>query len=101
MEGRTVDHGGIGWAVNHLRHGHRMRRRAWPEGAFVVLITPDKSSPVTQRYFGLRDGDGNQIVWTATPADLLAADWLLIEPAEAGIVSEPLEVPVEIVSTTS
>lgn len=84
MEARTVDYGSIGWTVNHLRHGHRMRRRAWREGAFVVLVTPDKSSPVTQRYFALRDPDGNQTVWSPDHADLLAADWLMNDPPAYG-----------------
>jgi hypothetical protein len=74
MESRTVDYGGIGWAVNHLRHGHAMRRASWPAGRQLVLDTGQTPPCVC-----LQESAGAGLQpWLSSNPDLLAADWELV-----------------------
>jgi len=100
MEARTIDFGGIGWAVNHLRHGHRMRRSSWPPAIWVAFV-PEGSTAVPQKF-----GDGLPTAavlmigsamslspWTAAHADLLAGDWEMAEPVQPGHTSATAGLP--------
>jgi len=80
MEARTQDYGAIGWCVNHLRLGHKMRRAAWPADTYLALdITAGK--PGIIRLFAA-DQPGQ--LWHNSNADVLAADWALLDPTLPG-----------------
>jgi len=76
MEAPTRDYGSIGWAVQHMRHGWRMRRASWPAS---MSIGYDTAGGVLSAY----TNDGPTI-WTAGQADLLANDWLVIGAPQPG-----------------
>ena len=85
MEGqKTMDYGAIGWAVNHLRHGHRMRRTGWNAKTLWVSYVPAGSFSVPQKFgdglnttacLVMKTAQDELIPWLASQADLLAGDW--------------------------
>jgi hypothetical protein len=93
MEGtKTIDYGGIGWAVNHMRHGHKMRRRMWQNIEWVAYV-PQGATQIPQKFANAHPSgdflvakakDGGLVPWTATQADLLAGDWEMQEPTQPG-----------------
>lgn len=79
MEARTLNYGDIGWAINHARLGHKMRRKNWPAGTCIeldansqqIILTPaDQQQPI--------------MLYVAPPADLTAGDWEMLEPTLPG-----------------
>ena len=85
MEARTVTYGDIGWAVNHVRHGHKMRRTPWAAGTYVALDTSE-GKPGIIRLFTATQPDQ---MWHNTNADVLADDWVMAEPTLPGSYSAP------------
>lgn len=67
----------FGIALDSLRDGRRVARRAWPRrGMWVELQRPDGSSKMTQPYIYLHTVDGDLVPWFASQTDLLAQDWM-------------------------
>jgi len=72
MEARTVDYGGIGWAMNAIRSGHPVRRRDWPDGMRLCYV---EAQAPAQAYVALILPDGSSTPWACTNNDVLATDY--------------------------
>lgn len=83
MEAKTQDYGSIGWAINHLRHGHQMRRNIWPVGVYVAL---DAGTSLI-KLFGPAIPEGT--LFESGNADLLTTDWAMLNPVPPGVTSAP------------
>lgn len=106
MEARTIDYGGIGWAVSHMRHGHRLRRLSWTnkslwvgyitedvlyvsdEGKASILMNRDRALPLRPMLV-MHQSDGTVGPYSANQADLLAGDWELVDAPQPGHTSAP------------
>ena len=93
MEARTIDFGGIGWAVNHMRHGHRLRRASWINKSLWVGYREEGNldfagqSVVTRPMLLMRQGDGTIGPYSPGQADLLAGDWEVVDAPQPGYTS--------------
>ena len=93
MEARTIDFGGIGWAVNHMRHGHRLRRASWINKSLWVGYREEGNldfagqSVVTRPMLLMRQGDGTVGPYSPGQADLLAGDWEVVDAPQPGHTS--------------
>jgi uncharacterized protein DUF2829 len=73
--------GGIGWALEAMRGGERVRRKGWNgKGMWLALQLPDEKSKITLPYVYMFTATGDLVPWLCSQTDLLADDW---EPAEA------------------
>lgn len=74
---------GIGWAVEQLQGGKRIRRSGWNgKRMFIELQVPDANSKMTAPYVYMEYADnpapgGYRIPWLCSQGDLLATDWEL------------------------
>jgi hypothetical protein len=85
----------IGWTAKELKHGTRVRRRAWDKSQFLclvpgVMLVPDSTSAV-RRYLppavDLKCGShvilckaaGVWEPWSPMQPDILASDWEVYE----------------------
>lgn len=94
MEGnRTMDYGAIGWAVNHMRHGHRLRRRGWNGKDMWVAYVPGGSAQIPHKYgdgiptkpfLVMKTADGQLVPWLCSQTDILAGDWELVNATQPG-----------------
>lgn len=72
---------GIGWAVQELYAGMKVRRRGWNgRGMFLILATQSDALTGDGRYLVgahvlIQPVSGVCIPWLCSQADLLAADW--------------------------
>lgn len=80
MEARVLNYGDIGWAVNHLRVDHEVRRKDWPT-TFLRM----RDSHI---WLCVSDDDPG-IPYQATMTDLLAGDWALRNPTLPGEYHAP------------
>ena len=77
-----VPSGTIGWAVEALGQGRKIRRAGWNgKGMYVALQKPDEHSKMTEPYVYMRTAQGGLIPWLCSQADLLATDWELVVDA--------------------
>ena len=77
-----VPSGTIGWAVEALNQGRKIRRAGWNgKGMHLALQTPDEHSKMTEPYVYMRTAQGGLIPWLCSQADLLATDWELVVDA--------------------
>ena len=66
----------IGWAVEQLQDGDRVRRAGWnTKGMWVALQTPDENSKMTLPYVYMMTAQGQLVPWLCSQSDLLATDW--------------------------
>ena len=66
----------IGWAVEQLQDGDRVRRAGWNgKGMWVALQTPDENSKMTLPYVYMMTAQGQLVPWLCSQSDLLATDW--------------------------
>jgi hypothetical protein len=66
----------IGWAVNELHNGRRVRREGWNgKGMWLELQEPDEHSKMTLPYVYMSTAQGQLVPWTCSQSDLLADDW--------------------------
>lgn len=79
----------FGWALEAMRHGHKVRRRGWNgKGIHIELQRPDANSKMTSPYIfidttGLQteneDAPKSRVPWLASQTDMLAEDWELAD----------------------
>jgi Protein of unknown function (DUF2829) len=66
----------IGWAVNELRNGYKVRRAGWNgKGMWLELQEPDENSKMTLPYVFMSTAQGDFVPWLCSQTDLLASDW--------------------------
>jgi hypothetical protein len=66
----------IGWAVKHMRAGHRVARHGWNgKNMWLELQVPDKHSKMTLPYVFMKTAQGDYVPWLCSQTDLLATDW--------------------------
>ena len=66
----------IGWAINHLHDGRRVRREGWNgKGMWLELQEPDEHSKMTLPYVYMSTAQGDLVPWLCSQTDLLADDW--------------------------
>jgi len=69
---------GIGWAVETLRSGQRVRRSGWNgKNMHLELQVPDANSKMTLPYVYMFTAQGDLVPWLCSQTDLLATDWEL------------------------
>jgi hypothetical protein len=67
---------GIGWAVEQMQDGQKVRRAGWNgKGMFVQLQWPDANSKMTLPYVYMSTAQGDLVPWLCSQTDLLAIDW--------------------------
>lgn len=73
---------GIGWAVDSLNFGMRVRRRGWNgKGMFLEMQFPgEDSGRATLPGVLMSTADHEIVNWTCSMTDLLAEDWELVVP---------------------
>ena len=69
----------IGWAIDRLRGGHQVRRKAWPGGMALRYVpapldSPEGHSQILPGIF-LCTATGDMVRWEFSQGDVLAADW--------------------------
>lgn len=72
---------GIGWAVNQLLAGAKVRRSGWNgKNMWIQLQKPDENSKMTESYVYIEypTDRGYRIPWLCSQGDLLATDWELV-----------------------
>jgi hypothetical protein len=70
--------GSIGWAVEWLQQGKRLRRSGWNgKGRWLALQVPDANSKMGLPYVYASTVTGQLVPWTCSQSDLLATDWEL------------------------
>ena len=66
----------IGWAVNQLQNGDRVRRSGWNgKGMWLELQRRDDQSKMTLPYVYMSTAQGDLVPWVCSQTDLLATDW--------------------------
>ena len=66
----------IGWAVDQLRDGDRIRRAGWNgKNMYLELQEPDSHSKMTLPYVYMFTADQKLVPWLCSQTDLLATDW--------------------------
>jgi hypothetical protein len=66
----------FGYALRHLRDGHRVSRLGWNgKGMYLELQVPDAGSKMTLPYIFMKTAQGDLVPWLASQTDLLSADW--------------------------
>lgn len=82
---------GIGWAVEQMRRGARVRRRGWNSKGMFIFLVPGSRFEVNrepllsafaigtmldyQPHVDMRTADGTIVPWLCSQSDLLALDW--------------------------
>jgi hypothetical protein len=98
MEARTIDFGGIGWAVNHMRHGHRLRRAGWSasnlwvgyvDNVDLAYPTPSGELLPIRPMLVMKTAQDELVAWLASQSDLLAGDWEVVDAPQPGHTSTP------------
>lgn len=79
----------IGYAVQAMREGARVRRSGWNgRGMWLAICEPDGEGKVpeklseremTQPYVYMKTAQGDFIPWLCSQADLLADDWEIVD----------------------
>ena len=71
-----LNRGGIGWALEVMRMGYKVRRSGWNgKGMWLALQLPDDKSKMTAPYVYMSTADGKLVPWLCSQTDLLARDW--------------------------
>jgi hypothetical protein len=70
----------IGWAIDALRGGAKVRRAGWNgKNMWLMLQVPDAQSRMTLPYVYMRTAHGDLVPWLCSQTDLLSSDWELAE----------------------
>lgn len=71
----------FGDARTLLLQGRSVARSGWNgKGMYITLQVPDQHSKMTARYLYMTTVDGGRVPWVASQTDLLAEDWVEIQP---------------------
>lgn len=62
-----------------LQDGKSVQRTGWNGNHKLTLQVPDQHSKMTSPYIYITTQAGEVIPWVASQADLLAADWILLD----------------------
>lgn len=62
-----------------LRRGHRWTRAGWKNVSYIAAQYPDEHSANTRPYIFAVDQEGQRVPWLASPVDLFADDWKLVQ----------------------
>ena len=69
-----------GEAIRAMSNGDKVRRAGWNgKGMWLKIQYPDSNSKMTEPYVYMSTAQGGLIPWLCSQADLLAADWELVE----------------------
>jgi hypothetical protein len=81
VDQKRKGHGGcIGFAVAWMLSGKKVAREGWNgKGMWVALQRPDEGSMNRQPYVYIVPVGGERVPWVCSQADLLAADWFIVE----------------------
>lgn len=93
-----MDYRDIGWAVQAMRAGNRMRRSGWNgKGVFIFLVLGStfqvNRAPLLGMYpagttinyhahVDMKTATGEIVPWVCSQSDLLATDWEVVELGE-------------------
>lgn len=66
----------FGIALDALRGGRRVSRRAWGKDEWIALQAPEPGIKINHPYIYVREPGGDKSPWSATQGDLLAGDWV-------------------------
>lgn len=78
-----MDQRDIGWAMNQLKAGRKVRRENWNgKGMWLALQVPDCNSKMTLPYIYIEYPkghsaypNGSRVPWLASQTDILSSDW--------------------------
>lgn len=72
---------GIGWAVEKMQDGARVRREGWNgKGMWLSLVRPaTETLPFRLPYVEMFTAQGQLVPWLCSQTDLLADDWELAD----------------------
>jgi len=71
----------FGHALEALKEGLRVCRTGWNgKGMWLELQKPDAHSKMTLPYIFMLTADNNFVPWLASQTDVLADDWMIVEP---------------------
>lgn len=73
----------IGWAVDEMLHGRRVRRAGWNgKGMWLALQKPDDNEgtglQMSLPYVYMSTVQGDLVPWLCSQTDLLATDWVSV-----------------------
>ena len=70
--------------MNALQNHQRVTRAAWGEGIYLQFIPETKSSDGVEisSYIAIKTTENKLTPWSASPEDLLAEDWTILENSE-------------------
>ena len=71
----TVRKGEIGWALEYLKNGYSVRRKAWADESYLVMLDADYVKGVFEMY----DEGVQNTFFLVKFRDLMADDWELYE----------------------
>jgi hypothetical protein len=78
--GQTATFFGLGWALETLKDGRRVRREGWNgKGMWLELQRPDAHSKMTLPYVFMSTAQGDLVPWLCSQTDLLADDWEAVD----------------------
>ena len=71
----------MGQAVKELRNGKKVCRSGWNgKDMWLMLQVPDQHSKMTLPYIYMKTVQDDLVPWLASQTDILAVDWVLVEP---------------------
>jgi len=76
----------IGWALDQLKAGRKVRREGWNgKGMWIALQVPDEHSKMTLPYIYIEYPvghpayrNGSRVPWFASQTDILAEDYEIV-----------------------
>lgn len=85
---------GIGWAVEQMRDGRRVRRAGWNGKGMFLFLVPGSTFKVNRApllgiypegteinyhaHVDMKTAQGDVVPWLCSQSDLLALDWELV-----------------------
>lgn len=86
---------GIGWAIEQMQFGERVRRAGWNGKGMFLFLVPGSQFTVNRApllgiyppgtvidycpHVDMRTADGKIVPWLCSQTDLLASDWEVAE----------------------
>ena len=98
MEAFTMEYGGIGWAVAHMRKGWRVRRKGWNASNLWLAYVPGGAASIPQKvgggrnvlaFIAMKTAQDELVPWLCSQTDLLSGDWELVDAPQPGHTSAP------------